>query len=66
MGAATVAVLRLPVSAVLLATVLTSGAGPGIEPLVIVGVVAAFLTTLALSGREAPGPTGAPEPVAGR
>jgi H+/Cl- antiporter ClcA len=54
MGAATVAVLRLPLSAVLLTTVLTSGAGPGIEPLVIVGVVAAFMTTLALTRRDAP------------
>jgi H+/Cl- antiporter ClcA len=56
MGAAVVAVLRLPLSAVLLALVLTSGAGHGVEPLVIVGVVVAFLTTLALSRREASDP----------
>jgi H+/Cl- antiporter ClcA len=56
MGAAVVAVLRLPLSAVLLALVLTSGAGHGVEPLVIVGVVVAFLTTLALSRREASEP----------
>jgi chloride channel protein, CIC family len=54
MGAAVVAVLRLPLSAVLLALVLTSSAGHGVEPLVIVGVVAAYLTTLALSRRETP------------
>jgi H+/Cl- antiporter ClcA len=54
MGAAVVAVLRLPLSAVLLALVLTSGAGNGVEPLVIVGVVVAFLTTLALSRRQEP------------
>ena len=52
MGAAVVAVLRLPLSAVLLALVLTNGAGRGVEPLVIVGVVAAFATTLALSRRQ--------------
>jgi H+/Cl- antiporter ClcA len=59
MGAAVVAVLRLPLSAVLLALVLTSGAGNGVEPLVITGVVVAYLTTLALSRREAPEPDAA-------
>ena len=52
MAAATVSVLRLPLSAVLLAVVLVSGAGQGAEPLVIVGVVAAFVTTLGLSARR--------------
>jgi H+/Cl- antiporter ClcA len=42
-GAATVAVLRLPLSAVVLATVLTSQAGVGVGPLVILGVVVAYL-----------------------
>src|SRR3954469_14197679 len=51
MGAAMVAVLRLPLSAALLTLVMTSSAGRGVEPLVIVGVVAALLTTLALSRR---------------
>jgi H+/Cl- antiporter ClcA len=55
LGAAVVAVLRLPLSAVLLAVALTSGAGKGVEPVVIVGVVAALATTLALS-RGAPAP----------
>jgi H+/Cl- antiporter ClcA len=55
MAAATVSVLRLPLSAVLLAVVLISGAGQGAEPLVIVGVVAAFVTTLGLSARRGPG-----------
>lgn len=59
MGAAVVAVLRLPLSAVLLALVLTFGAGHGVEPVVIVGVVVAYLTTLALSRREAPEPDAA-------
>jgi H+/Cl- antiporter ClcA len=47
-GAATAAVLRLPLSAVVLATVLTSTAGAGVTPLIIVGVVVAYLATLAL------------------
>jgi H+/Cl- antiporter ClcA len=53
-GAATVAVLRLPLSAVVLATLLTSQSGPGAAALIILGVVVAYLTTLALP---------APEPV---
>ena len=43
LGAAVVAVLRLPLSAVVLATLLTSQAGLGAGPLVIVGVVVAYL-----------------------
>ena len=46
MGAAIVAVLRLPLSAVVLATLLTSSAGPKVEPLIIVGVVVAYVVTL--------------------
>ncbi|HSI79741.1 MAG TPA: chloride channel protein [Solirubrobacterales bacterium] len=49
-GAAVVAVLRLPLSAVVLATLLTFEAGLGVGPLIIVGVVVAHLTTLAVSG----------------
>jgi H+/Cl- antiporter ClcA len=49
MGAATVAILRLPLSSVVLATLLTSHAGTGQEPLIIVGVVVAYLVTLLLS-----------------
>lgn len=52
MGAATAAVLRLPLSAIVLATLLTSPAGTGQEPLIIVGVVVAFLTVLGLAGAE--------------
>jgi hypothetical protein len=51
-GAALVAVLRLPLSAVLLAVALSGGAGKGVEPLVIVGVAVALITTLALSRGE--------------
>lgn len=53
MGAATVAVLRLPLSAIVLATVLTSTAGSGQEPLIIVGVVVAYVVTLVISKTEA-------------
>ena len=40
--------LRLPLSAVVLATMLVSNSGPGAGPLIIVGVVVAYLTTIAL------------------
>lgn len=43
LGAAVVTALRLPLSAVVLATLLTSQAGLGAGPLVIVGVVVAYL-----------------------
>jgi H+/Cl- antiporter ClcA len=58
-GAAVVSVLRLPLSAIVLAVLLTSGTGPGAGPLVIVGVVVAYLVTLALSERLAPEREGA-------
>jgi H+/Cl- antiporter ClcA len=51
MGAMVVAVLRLPLSAVIIAASLTIRTGQGIIPLVIVGVVVAYLGTLALEGR---------------
>ena len=53
MGAGVVAVLRLPLSAVLLATLLSSKAGVGAGPLIIVGVVTAFLTVRAVDARGA-------------
>jgi H+/Cl- antiporter ClcA len=52
-GAAVVSILRLPLSAIVLASLLAVKAGSGPEPLVIVGVVVAYLTTLALSRRPA-------------
>lgn len=48
-GAATAAILRLPLSAAVLATLLTAHAGTGDEPLIIVGVVIAYLCTIMLS-----------------
>jgi H+/Cl- antiporter ClcA len=68
MGAAVSAVLRLPLSAVVLAAVLTSGSGAGATPLIIVGVVVAYVTTLVLtapaSEPEPPAPAPGPPPRA--
>jgi len=62
LGAGVASVLRLPLSAVVLALLLTAKSGDGVAPLVIVGVVAAYLTTVALSARwgaDAPHPPAA-------
>ena len=62
-GAAVASAMRLPLAGVVLATLLTSTAGPGASPLIIVGAVVAYLTTLALSARatsQAPPPQPAP------
>jgi H+/Cl- antiporter ClcA len=59
LGAAVVAVLRIPLSAVVLAALLTSTTGVGSSPLIIVGVVVAYIVTEAVSPR-APAPTPAP------
>ena len=50
-GAMIVAFLRLPLSAIVIAVVLTPTAGPGAAPLIIVGVVTAYVATLGLEGR---------------
>jgi H+/Cl- antiporter ClcA len=57
MGAATAAVLKLPLSAIVLATLLTSPAGTGQEPLIIVGVVVAYVVAVAMSRLPAEPPT---------
>ncbi|HET7488128.1 MAG TPA: chloride channel protein [Acidimicrobiales bacterium] len=59
-GAAVATTLRLPLAAVVLATLLCAPAGTGVEPLIIVGVVVAYLTTLAVEARVK---ARAPEPV---
>jgi H+/Cl- antiporter ClcA len=67
MGAAVVSVLRLPLSAVVLATLLTTKGGLADTPLIIVGVVVAYLVTIALSPRleaAAPAPVEGPRPAA--
>jgi len=52
-GAATVSVLRLPLSAIILALLITQ-AGAGVAPLIIVGVAVAYIATLLLSARRTP------------
>jgi chloride channel protein, CIC family len=61
MGAAVVAVLKLPLSAVVIATLLTVKAGPGLEPLIITGVCVSYILTLVMASVLAP--ASAPEPV---
>lgn len=62
-GAGTVAILRLPLSAIVVSTLLTAKSGAGVAPLTIIGVVVAYLATLALSARQAARSTNA-APVA--
>ncbi len=50
-GAMFVAFLRLPLSAIIISGALCATAGAGIAPLIIVGVAAAYLATLAIEGR---------------
>jgi len=71
-GAMCVSILRLPLSSVVIALLLTVHAGPAVAPLVIVAVVVAYVTSLGLSAyaearvaarsRAAEGTT-QPEPV---
>jgi H+/Cl- antiporter ClcA len=63
MGAAVVSVLRLPLTAVVLAVLLTSNSGPGAAPLVIVGVVVAYVTTQMLSRYQSDHRSGRITPV---
>jgi H+/Cl- antiporter ClcA len=63
MGAGTAAVLRLPLSAVVIASVLTAKAGAGAEPLVIVGVVVAYVVSIRLSAPAAADTASAPPPA---
>jgi H+/Cl- antiporter ClcA len=55
-GVAFVSILRLPLSAIVVASLLTDKAGAGAEPLIIIGVAVAYLCTIALSRRQAPAP----------
>jgi hypothetical protein len=55
MGAMMVAILRLPLSAIVIASLLCASAGAGVAPLVIVGVVVAYLVTLVIDApRDTP------------
>ena len=63
-GAGVASMLRLPLSAVVLATLLVSDSGPGAGPLIIVGVVVAYLTTIVLDKSFDPSPDEDPETTA--
>jgi H+/Cl- antiporter ClcA len=62
-GAGTVAILRLPLSAVVIATLLCTHAGTNIEPLTIVGVVVAYIVTLVMSSLWESAPALADQPA---
>jgi len=72
MSAATAAALRLPLAAVVIATLLTYQSGAGASPLIIEGAVVAYLTIQLLPGPPAaeaapevgPRAAGAPSPAA--
>jgi H+/Cl- antiporter ClcA len=53
-GVAVAAFLKLPLSAIVIATVLTTSGGPASVPLIIVGVVVAYLTTFGVEARLGP------------
>jgi H+/Cl- antiporter ClcA len=60
MGAMATAMLRLPLSSIIIATALTVSAGSGVAPLIILAAVTAYLVALALDPPPAPPP---PAPV---
>jgi hypothetical protein len=64
MGAACVAMLRLPLSSVVVALLLTSKSGIAVAPLIIVAVVVAYIVTEVLSARRA-GDAGSASSVSG-
>ena len=53
MGAACVSMLRLPLSSIVIALLLTSQSGLAVAPLIIVAVVVAYITTMMLSAWRA-------------
>jgi H+/Cl- antiporter ClcA len=63
-GVMVVSFLKLPLSAIIIATALTASAGLAVGPLIIIGVITAYLVTLGLEGRlgakEATGQAAAP------
>jgi H+/Cl- antiporter ClcA len=64
MAAGVVGVLRLPLSGIVLGVLLTSKAGLGDSPLIVVGAVVATVTTAVLADRPAE-PAPAPAPTTG-
>jgi hypothetical protein len=65
MAAMVAAVLRLPLSAVVLATVLTASAGLGAQPLIVVAAVVAFVATSRLEPTTGPPPASRTPAAAG-
>jgi H+/Cl- antiporter ClcA len=63
-GAMCVAMLRLPMTSVLLATLLLGKEGLTVMPLVIVSVVVAYVVTLRLTPAPVDGGRGQPEKAA--
>ncbi len=63
LGAATASILGLPLSGAIIATFLTVNAGTGDEPLIIVGVVVAYLVTLAVRSKGEDSPKQTAEPA---
>jgi H+/Cl- antiporter ClcA len=55
-GAAVAATLKLPLTAVLLAVILTLSAGAGATPVIVVGVVVAYLTAALIERAPVPAP----------
>jgi H+/Cl- antiporter ClcA len=64
MAATAVAVLRLPLSSVVIAMLLTSQAGLATAPIIIVAVVVAYITIETVSYVRGPAPVSAPVPEA--
>ena len=60
MAAACVSILRLPLSCAVITLILTSRAGFGVSPLIVVAVVVAYITTESLSALRATGTATAP------
>jgi hypothetical protein len=59
-GAMSAVMLRLPMSSVLLATLLLAADGLAVTPLVIVAVVVAYVVSVRLAPTSAPAPQAAP------
>jgi H+/Cl- antiporter ClcA len=62
MAVGVVSILRLPLTAVVIGTVLTAHTGADLEPLIILGVAAAYVVTLFIATRW-PAPTADPSPA---
>jgi H+/Cl- antiporter ClcA len=64
MAAAVVGVLRLPLTAVVIGTVLTAKSGDAVGPLIIVAAVVSYVVTLVVSERLTGSPSSAAAPAA--